>query len=55
MKAAGLTQTGTPHSIPETIASATCGHAYLIECIYHLVLESHLPHKIVNFLFTITR
>jgi len=27
---------------------------YLTECIYLLVLESQLPHKIVNLLFTIT-
>ena len=27
---------------------------YLTECIYQLVLESQLPHKIVNLLFTIT-
>ena len=28
--------------------------AYLTECIYQLVLESQLPHKLVNLLFTIT-
>jgi hypothetical protein len=27
---------------------------YLTECIYSLVLESQLTHKIVNLLFTIT-
>ena len=27
---------------------------YLTQCIYQLVLESQLPHKIVNLLFTIT-
>ena len=27
---------------------------YLTECILQLVLESQLPHKIVNLLFTIT-
>ena len=27
---------------------------YLTPCIYQLVLESQLPHKIVNLLFTIT-
>ena len=26
----------------------------LTECIYHLVLENQIPHKIVNLLFTIT-
>ena len=28
--------------------------SHLTECIYQLVLESQLPHKIVNLLFTIT-
>ena len=28
--------------------------SYLTESIYHLVLESQLPHKIVDFLFTVT-
>ena len=27
---------------------------HLTECIYQFVLESQLPHKIVNLLFTIT-
>ena len=27
---------------------------YLTDCIYELVLESQLPHKIVNIMFTIT-
>ena len=27
--------------------------AYLTQCIHELVLESQLPHKIVNLLFTI--
>ena len=30
------------------------GRVHLTECIYQLVLESQLPHKIVNLLFTIT-
>ena len=29
-------------------------HLYLTDCIYELVLESQLPHRIVNLLFTIT-
>jgi len=29
-------------------------YSYLTACIYQLVLESQLPHEIVNLLFTIT-
>ena len=27
---------------------------YLTECMYQFVLESQLPHKMINLLFTIT-
>ena len=33
---------------------AVSHHSYLTQCIYRLVLESQLPPKIVNYLFTIT-
>ena len=28
-------------------------HFHLKECIYQMVLESQLPHKVVNLLFTV--
>ena len=31
-----------------------CSESYPTECIYKLVLESQLPHKIVNLVFTVT-
>ena len=34
--------------------SISCRRFHLTERIYELVLESQLPHKIVNLLFTIT-
>ena len=38
----------------ETALNPRLVRMYLTECIYQLVLESQLPHKIVNMLFTIT-
>ena len=43
-----------PANPTQAEASEDTRQAYLTECIYELGLGSHLPHKIVNLLFTIT-
>ena len=39
---------------PNSLESGEMHDLYLIFCIYELVLDSQLPHKIVTLLFTIT-
>ena len=43
----------TEYPFNREIRGAQFRPAYLTECIYQLVLESQVPHKTVNLLFTI--
>ena len=42
------------HRVSGTRSGGRERQSYLTKCIYQLALEIHLPHKIVNLLFTIT-
>ena len=46
--------TRSPCEVRGPTRQPACTHSYSTKCTHALVLESQLPHKVVNLLFTIT-